>query len=289
MYVDIEGALKKGSKISQPTGKFIANGVSRCDLGTVFKLSRGVAVEVTFMEHKMPPLSDLFHGQLYPQNLPSLAVGYALDVIGTEKLWILDMCAAPGGKCLHVASLSRNKNNIVALDSSRNRLESLRANIIAHSANSICAYHYDSSRLDISSLPGVRLDSDFDGFDRIILDPPCSGFGKRPCLVPRYPEADFACYQKKLLRKAWSLLKPGGVLCYSTCSILPQENEEVVLDLLEFSANAYLEEPCFLKLFSPGLNMSASHPLHRCVRFVPPFSDTIGFFIAKIRKSPLSN
>ena len=138
------------------------------------------------------------------------------------------MCAAPGGKTTQIAALSNGKALIMACEMHAPRAERLEFNLKKLGASNTTVMRTDARRLD-----------DFFSFDRILLDAPCSGSGtlnvndsklhKRftPALVEKSRKA-----QRALIDKALTLLKPGGTLVYSTCSVLAYENEDIVTEAL---------------------------------------------------------
>ncbi len=139
---------------------------------------------------------------------------------------VIDLTAAPGGKATHIAVRMRNRGRVTAVDKSRQRLQLLEENAL---------------RLGIKIISPVVTDMlNFSGgpFDRVLLDPPCSGWGtagKHSDLRwVKTPEdvANLVRIQGKMLRKAATLVKPGGVLVYSTCTILRDENDQVVEEFL---------------------------------------------------------
>ncbi len=137
---------------------------------------------------------------------------------------VLDACAAPGGKSMHILESEPAIKSLSVLDF-KERLPRLRAN-------------FKRSGLQATIIKGDLLDaaswSDGTLYDRILLDVPCTGTG----IIRRHPDIkfrrqaenglQFAIKQLELLRHAWCLLKPGGKLLYTTCSILPAENEQCV-------------------------------------------------------------
>jgi len=140
---------------------------------------------------------------------------------------VLDACAAPGGKTTHLAALMKNRGEIVAVDRSASRLRLLEDNcrrLGVGIVRSLCA---DATTLSPAHLCG-RL------FDRILVDAPCSGLG----VLRRHPEGKwqkeaaalqwYQALQRRLLERVSHLLRPGGVLVYSTCSSEPEENEQVI-------------------------------------------------------------
>jgi NOL1/NOP2/sun family putative RNA methylase len=139
---------------------------------------------------------------------------------------ILDMCAAPGGKTTQIASKIGNKGAVVANDDSSQRLKSLHANVYRTGSASVSVTNYDGRRIPENQK-----------FDRILLDAPCSGEGDRArrnfLPAEQHEKENLSKLQKQLGGKAASLLKEGGTMVYSTCTINPQENEQVVKHLAE--------------------------------------------------------
>jgi len=168
----------------------------------------------------------LFHdGAFYVEDEAAQLVAPLLDPRPGER--VLDACAAPGGKSTHLAALMQNHGELVAVDTSAARLRLLEDNC---------------RRLDIAIVQSVRADAAAGlpkelrerPFDRILVDAPCSGLG----VLRRHPEgkwrkaadalAAHQAIQRQVLQGACSLLRPGGVLVYSTCSSEPEENEQVI-------------------------------------------------------------
>jgi NOL1/NOP2/sun family putative RNA methylase len=192
---------------------------------------------------------------------------------------VLDMCAAPGGKTTQVATWMGNRGVIVAVDVRRDRLYALENNLERTNVENCVAYCGDAAVLNY----GGTL------FDRVLLDAPCSGnyvtdkvwFNKRSIWDV---EAN-AVEQRRLLRAAVGLLKPGGTLVYTTCSLEPEENEMNVQWLLE-NHDVKLGE-----VGGPGspaltevLGRSLSSEVAKCRRFWPEEMGTQGFFVAKVVK-----
>lgn len=172
------------------------------------------------------PGKSLLHwrGEYYVQE-ESAAV--PVDVMDPQKGEnILDMAAAPGGKATQIASRIENRGSVIANDSSGRRMKSLHANVYRTGSACITATNYD----------GRQIPED-QKYSRILVDAPCSGEGDR-CRrdFDTAPEKDIeglSELQKQLMEKASSLLQENGSLVYSTCTITPRENEEVVKHVLE--------------------------------------------------------
>lgn len=183
--------------------------------------------------------SDLVEkGAVYIQNAASWLPVLALDVQPNDS--VLDVCAAPGGKTSHIAALGGNYVSITANDNSRPRLAKLRSNLTRLGVENVEYTLFDATLLA----------KKFDGtqFDKILLDAPCSGEG----MMTIDNAKDFATWsvahikrlqqlQKRILTQAWQLLKPGGTLVYSTCTMAPEENEAVIDYLLRHNPDAEVQ------------------------------------------------
>ena len=192
---------------------------------------------------------------------------------------VLDMCAAPGGKTAQAAAWMGNGGAIVAVDVKRNRLYALENNLERLGVENCVAYCADAAGLDY----GCEL------FDKILLDAPCSGnfvtdgewFRKRDI----GDVEKNALEQRRLLGAAVRLLKPGGTLVYTTCSLEPEEDEFNAQWLINNHA-VRLEEvtgpgsPALIEV----LGKTLSPEVARCRRFWPDETKTQGFFIAKVVK-----
>ncbi len=154
---------------------------------------------------------------------------------------ILDVCAGAGGKTTHLAAMLKNKGEIVAVDRNPDKLAELKQETIRLGINIIEAQTGDLS----CGLP----DSIKKQFDYVLVDAPCSGTGtlrRNPEIKWRLTEKDllnFAAGQKIILQNASSAVKKGGRLIYCTCSLLPEENENIVDDFLKRNVNFSLCSP----------------------------------------------
>ena len=212
-------------------------------------------------------------GKIYLQSLSSMLPPIVLEP--KERADILDMAAAPGGKTTQMAAISKNNANITACEMNNIRAERLKYNIEKQGATSVYVMVKDSRRID-----------DFFSFDQILLDSPCSGSGTLDIedkntnkyftinLIKKSTKS-----QLELLRKAVKLLKSGKELVYSTCSILKQENEEIVNKVLK-EGNAEIVPIKFEGMENlPILPTTIEGTLCVC-----PDEYYEGFFIAKLRK-----
>jgi len=178
------------------------------------------------------------NGEVYIQNAASWLPAIALQPEAGAV--ILDMCAAPGGKTSHIAQLANNEAFITANDNSRPRLHKLQRNMERLNVQNISYTLHDATRLSKNLEPA--------SFDKILLDAPCSGEG----MMTLDNKKDFESWsvahikrlqqlQKKLIVQAWQLLKPGGTLVYSTCTMAPEENEAVIDYLLRHNDDVRVE------------------------------------------------
>ena len=164
-------------------------------------------------------------GQIYIQDEASQAVVSALEAKPGQR--VLDICAAPGGKTTLIAAYAGDRATIIAGDISFARLETVREAVQLQQLRSITLMILDAGQ----SLPFPP-----ESFDRVLLDAPCSGTGtlrRNPEIKWRLSERDIeelARQQAHFLRNAVELVKPGGRLVYSTCSVEIDENEMVLRD-----------------------------------------------------------
>jgi 16S rRNA (cytosine967-C5)-methyltransferase len=165
-------------------------------------------------------------GAIYLGDEASQLVAHALDVKQGER--VLDLCAAPGGKTTLMADRATDKTFIVAADRSATRMATVVATMRLHELQSITPVLLDATE----PLPFER-----ESFDRVLVDAPCSGTGTlrgNPEIRWRLKASDFVKFaeqQKRIVSRAVEVLKPGGWLVYSTCSVEREENEGVIEDL----------------------------------------------------------
>lgn len=206
---------------------------------------------------------------VYFQDAGSQMIAQALEIAPGEKF--LDVCAAPGSKTTLIAS--KSSGEIFAGDLYRHRVEFLKKNLRAQGCGeTVRIVQFDAE----SSIPFA------DGsFDKILIDAPCTGTGT----IRRNPEiryfldpSDFEILRRKqlrILRRASKLVRPGGEIIYSTCSLEPEENEQVV--------RAFLSENFDFEIFAPKIpeKFLTEDKFGRTF----PHSDSLdGFFIAGLRR-----
>ena len=214
----------------------------------------------------------LEEGKVVPQDEASTAAGFILGAKPGERIY--DLCAAPGGKTTHLAELARNKALVVATDLRPDRLGRLQDLALrTGTAPSIIALVADARRAS-RLLRGAA--------NRVLLDPPCTSTGS----LAKYPEARWRLTprtirehvekQRAMLLEAVKLLRPGGRLLYTVCSILPEEGEHNITWLLENTKGVEL-----VPLSSP---YEQSPLLRGTMRAWPHRHYTSGFFYALLEK-----
>lgn len=181
-----------------------------------------------------PPRAELSAGVCYAQD-PSTGMA-PLMLKAKPGMTVLDACAAPGGKTAMLAQDMENEGTIIATDSSAKRLERFRDNMSRLGVNIVESHVQDWEK---SPEPAAFSQRFKEGFDRILLDVPCSNTGvlRRRVDARWRLQPDFfriiTATQHALLMRMLALLKPGGRLVYSTCSIEPQENVQLVRAVLK--------------------------------------------------------
>ncbi|ARW38852.1 16S rRNA (cytosine(967)-C(5))-methyltransferase RsmB [Bacillus amyloliquefaciens] len=221
--------------------------------------------------------TELFqNGQVSIQDESSMLVARALDPKPGET--VLDACAAPGGKSAHIAELMKNEGSLTSLDLHRHKVK-----LIQEGAERLGLTIIDAQTMD------ARKAGDAFGaerFDRILVDAPCSGFG----VIRRKPDMKYTKtpedsrrlseIQLGILREIAPLVKKGGTLVYSTCTMDRTENEEVM--------HAFIQEH---PEFEPDLSLEKRLPEKArpfvqdgSLQILPHYFGTDGFFISSMRK-----
>jgi NOL1/NOP2/sun family putative RNA methylase len=222
-------------------------------------------------------------GYIYVQDAASMIPPVVLSP--NENDVVLDLCAAPGSKTTQMAQYMNNSGLLVANDSQGIRLSALGINLQRCGVmNHI-----------VTKMDGERLTKKSEQFDKILVDAPCSGTGTlrrnfkiaemwSPGLVKR-----MASIQHKLLKNSFTLLKTGGEMVYSTCTLEPEEDEEIVDRLLRDFPNAELLDINLDIKRRPAITefngRKYDERIKKCLRIYPQDNDSEGFFVAKIKKN----
>lgn len=210
-------------------------------------------------DEKIADLEEFKQGFIVAQDEAGQLVAPLLDLSAHDR--ILDMCAAPGSKTLHMASLLKNQGKIIAVDLYPHRINLLTVTLKKLNYQNVEAYAFDSLKL-LEKYPKAS-------FNKILLDVPCSGLGvtrRKQDILLKITPSDLDSIlevQEKLLETAYQLLENNGILVYSTCTLNKKENEYMIE---KFVRN------------HPDMELVLSKTLF-------PFEyDTDGFYMAKVIK-----
>ncbi|MFX0133049.1 MAG: 16S rRNA (cytosine(967)-C(5))-methyltransferase RsmB [Candidatus Hodarchaeota archaeon] len=210
-------------------------------------------------------------GLYYIQTKSSAVVTHVLDPQPNEL--IFDICAAPGGKTTHIAQLMKNSGKILAFDISFRRIMELKSKLKILNIKNIELIQSDSKKIPI------RIKA-----DRVLVDPPCTGtgaYGSRPLVRWKINIKSlnvFTNLQWELLVSGASHVKNKGILVYSTCSILLEENEKIVKKFLKQYPNFRIIPAI------PQIGIKGYLDCENCKRLFPHLHESEGFFIAKFQK-----
>ena len=212
--------------------------------------SQFLSTHSDFVEFARIPSNALAGGLFYIQDPSTTLACELLDPQPGEI--VLDACAAPGGKTGLLAQLMRNRGSIVACDRDRQRIDRLQENLDRLGVEVATVLQCDWEK-EIATLPVFE-------FDRILIDAPCSNTGvmrRRVDVRWRLAADDFIRMQKRqlaIMRKVSQFLKLGGALVYSTCSLEPEENGQVIAHFLKEFGNFKLTEQKTITPFQDGFD-----------------------------------
>ncbi|WP_157861153.1 PUA domain-containing protein [Desulfurococcus amylolyticus] len=249
---------------------------------SLHKMRRGLVARNTSSPFKAPRISELDiykQGLLYPQGYPSIVTTRVLDPRPGEL--IVDMNASPGGKTSHIVQLTKGGARIIAIDRSPGKITELK-NTLSHLGLdlNVIAIPHDSRYLHYDfSLLGKA--------DKVLIDPPCSNLGVRPRLLENRSYKDvenLSSYQRQFLKTAALIVKPGGYIVYSTCTLTLEENEENILYAVEELGLECVELP-----ENPPYTDKTIYKGVIGYRYTPLNMDMPGHFIAVLKRSSSSS
>ena len=220
-------------------------------------------------------------GAIAAQSRAAMLVARTLDPQPGER--VLDLCAAPGGKSTHLAALMEGRGEVLAVERDRRRAGTLARTVERLRASNV--------RVELADAELPRAEGRV--FDRVLVDPPCSGLGTlqfHPDLRWRalpHKVAEMAAAQARILAAGAGALRPGGVLVYSTCTISPTENERLIAAFLDSHPDFGIDD---LAAELPAYRLATATaagggPGSECALTLPHRDHTAGFFIARLRRA----
>lgn len=212
-------------------------------------------------------------GKIYLQGLTSMVPPLLMDLKSNDV--VLDLCAAPGSKTSEIATLMGGVGKIVACEENEIRFQKLMNTLRVQGATNVEARNMDAAMLH-KELPET--------FDKVLADVPCSAEGRIDFNDPRsykyWSEKNIVAHaklQRRLLRSAVACLKAGGTLVYSTCTLAPEENEDMI--------SWFVTEFPNLKPVDISIPLrNARKTNHKTITLLPS-EEAEGFFVAKLQKT----
>ncbi len=244
------------------------------------RIEEALILEEPFDSHGSPLFAE---GAFVAQSRAAMLVAHALGPVPGDS--VLDLCAAPGGKTTHLAALMQNRGRIVAVEADSRRAAALEGAARRMRADVVSVQTADARE------PRVG-----ESYDRVLVDPPCSGLGTLQARADLRWRAsagavsELAETQFRILDCGAQALRPGGVLVYSTCTISPAENELQIADFLDRHPDFVLDDlagemPDFAMTVPPPADERVRAVTQRSLLTTPDRHRTAGFFIARLRRA----
>ncbi len=265
--------LRPGKSVTviDEKGTAVGSGISHQSETSILTFRQGIAVEIEHSRTGLPSILETpWHrnGQIHLQSLPAILTSHILDPKPDET--VVDLNCAPGGKTSHVCQLTQNQADVIGFD--RNKKKILKTKDLMQRMG--CSNY----QLIAHESRYVHLDYNIKA-DKVLVDPPCTALGITPKLsvstTMRNVEAS-ADYQKQFLKAASRIVKRGGIVVYSVCTITGKECEDAI---------HFAEDNLELELVDqkPFLGSNGLGPFDRAQRFNPDTDET-GYFIARFIK-----
>jgi 16S rRNA C967 or C1407 C5-methylase (RsmB/RsmF family) len=258
-------------------GEVLASGIARMNETQILTFRKGLAVQLTESKYKVPSFREtreFQEGLIYPQSLPAILTSRILDPKPGDV--VLDMTCSPGGKLSHLSQLMENQGRLIGVDRNRRKIDIAMETCTRMGCSNITCFVHDSRYLN-SDFPSL-------GPDKVLVDPPCSALGIQPKVYEYTSTTEIdalARYQQQFLAAASKIVKPGGRVVYSVCTLSLQECEQNVL---------FGRDTCGLSIQTqspmigyPGIHIDDALT-ELCQRFHPHKNDS-GYFIAAFQKA----
>ncbi len=252
-------------------GTVVGSGVAKQGETSILRYHQGVAVEVLSSQYQLPGFMETSwykDGLIHLQSLPAMVTCQVLDPKPHEV--IVDLNCAPGGKMSYLCQLTNNQARVIGFDRNEQKIGKTQRHLERLKCANYQLISHDSRY--------AHLDYSFEA-DKVLVDPPCTGLGVIPRLSIETTMDDvrnLSSYQKQFLTAAAALVRKGGTIVYSVCTVTGEECEDVVRFAEE---KLQLEKVEAVPLIGrPGLD-----PEGLTQRFDPEF-DGAGYFIARFLK-----
>jgi 16S rRNA (cytosine967-C5)-methyltransferase len=265
--------LRPGMKVTvvDENGTAVGSGVSHQSETSILTYRQGIAVEVEQSRSGLPSILETpwnIEGLIHLQSLPAILTSHILDPKPCET--VVDLNCAPGGKTSHICQLSKNEAEVIGFDRNKKKIQKTRDLMQRMGCSNYQLVPHDSRY--------VHLDYAIKA-DKVLVDPPCTALGIMPKLSIETTMQDVqnsADYQKQFLTAASHIVKKGGTIVYSVCTITKEECEDVV-SFAEGKLELELEDQ------SPFLAGTGFDPYPQTQRFNPDTHET-GYFIARFSR-----
>ena len=270
--------LRRGDRVTimDDQGQVVGAGLAQMNENSILTFRRGLAVEVVFPLFKVPSLREMpeyEQGLVYPQSLPAILTTRILDPQPGET--IIDLTCAPGGKLSHISQITKGLAKAFGFDRNERKIGLTRETVQRLGCGGVVLIAHDARYLDVDFQELVA--------DRCLVDPPCSALGVKPKTYEYTSREEIQAlsrYQRQFLKAASKILRLGGTLVYSVCTMTMPECEENV---------KFAVDECGLKVEKQSLMLGSSgldalFPEGGLTqRFHPQLHDS-GYFVAKFRK-----
>ena len=265
--------LKTGMTVTvvDRNGIPVGSGIARQSETSILRYHQGIAVEILHSRFLLPHMRETSWyeaGLIHLQSLPAMVTCQVLDPKPDEV--VVDLNCAPGGKMSYLCQLTKNKAKIIGFDRNEQKIEKAREHLERLRCENYQLIAHDSRY--------AHLDYKFNA-DKVLVDPPCTGLGVMPKLSIEATKRDIenlSSYQKQFMTTAAALVKEGGTVVYSVCTVTGEECEEVAtfaeekLGLIKVAANPIVGRV--------GLD------LEKLTQRFDPELDGAGYFIARFVK-----
>ncbi|MFH1328095.1 MAG: PUA domain-containing protein [Candidatus Bathyarchaeota archaeon] len=254
----------------------VGAGITRMTETEILTQRSGLAIEVTHPKYLAPSIresSEFKEGIIYSQSFPAIITSRVLDPQPEDT--VVDLTCAPGGKISHLSQLMENRGIIIGVDRNQSKIAATKETLTRLWCKNIKLLQSDSRYLDLD-YPSIKA-------DKCLVDPPCSALGVMPKLYDGTKNAEIQAlseYQRQFIKVASKIVRVGGIIVYSVCTVTIAECENLVKFAVENCDVEVDEQPIFYG--SPGLDR-----IFLEARFTQRFHPHIhkaGYFIARFKK-----